>query len=160
LERAHTIPSLWYSDPEIYTAECQKVFGGTWQAIGRADQIAEPGSFCTAEIAGEPILVVRDEEGTLRAFHNVCRHRAARVIHEPSGKAGRLRCRYHGWTYDLTGRLRGTPEFEGVADFCRDEQGLVPLAVDTWGPLVWVHRGGPGLGQKAPLSLQNFLAPL
>jgi choline monooxygenase len=154
LERAHTIPSSWYFDPELYALECRAVFGDTWQAVGRLAQVAEPGTFLTADVAGEPVLVVRDEQGVLRAFHNVCRHRAAQVINEPAGKATRLRCRYHGWTYDLAGRLRGTPEFDGVADFCRAEQGLVPLTVDVWGPLVWVHEG-----PVAP-PLAEFLAPL
>src|SRR5271167_4088941 len=87
LERAHTIPSSWYHDPEIYAAECRAVFGGTWQTVGRTDQVAEPGSFLTADLAGEPILVVRDDRGYLRAFYNVCRHRAARVMEQASGKA-------------------------------------------------------------------------
>jgi choline monooxygenase len=153
LERAHTIPASWYFDPELYEAERRAVFGNTWQAVGRADQVRAPGSFFTADLAGEPLLVVRDAEGVLRAFANVCRHRAARVMTEEQGQATRLRCRYHGWTYDLAGRLRGTPEFDGVADFCREANGLVPFAVDTWGPLVWVHLGTP-----APLG--EHLAPL
>jgi len=157
LERAHTIPSAWYLDPTIYTAECRTVFVNTWQAAGRLDQLAEPGSFLTTDIAGEPIAVVRDQEGILRAFSNVCRHRAARVLEEACGKVSRLRCRYHGWTYDLAGRLRGTPEFEGVADFHREEQGLVRLAVDTWGPLVWVRQTPPG---HTPPALAEFLASL
>jgi choline monooxygenase len=153
LERARTIPASWYFDPEIYAAECRAVFGGTWQQVGRAEQVAEPGGFFTADLADEPILVVRDQAGVLRAFFNVCRHRAARVVNEPAGHLSRLRCRYHGWTYDLAGRLRGTPEFDGVADFSREDQGLVELAVATWGPLVWVGpRSGPGLA--------DFLAPL
>src|SRR5262245_26909174 len=113
LERARTIPSSWYFDPEIYGAEGRTVFGSTWQAVGRADQVCRPGSFLTAEIAGEPVLVVRDEAGELRAFANVCRHRAAPLLTAPEGQVTRLRCRYHGWTYDLAGRLRGVPEFEG-----------------------------------------------
>jgi choline monooxygenase len=155
LERARTIPGLWYFDPEIYEAERRSVFGGTWQVVGRTDQVAGPGSFLTADVAGEPVLVVRDEQGTLRAFHNVCRHRAAQVINQPQGKASRLRCRYHGWTYDLAGRLRGTPEFDGVADFRREDNGLPPLAVDVWGPLVFAH-GGPAPAQP----LAEFLDPL
>jgi choline monooxygenase len=156
LERAHTIPSSWYFDPEVYAAECRIIFGRTWQLAGRADQVAEPGSYVTADIAGEPVLVVRDGEGTLRALHNVCRHRAAQVMNEPQGKATKLRCRYHGWTYDLSGRLRGVPEFDGVKDFSRDEEGLVPLtAVDTWGPLVFVNDA------PAPVPpLAEHLAPL
>ncbi len=153
LERARTIPSAWYFDEEIYRAECRKVFGAGWQAAGRVEQVAELGSFLTTAIAGEPILVVRDERGTLRAFHNVCRHRAAQVINAPCGKASRLRCRYHGWTYDLAGKLRGTPEFDGVLDFPKEDNGLVPLAVDTWGPLVFVHAETPGQ------TLTDFLNP-
>jgi choline monooxygenase len=155
LERARTIPSAWYADPEVYAAERRVVFGGTWQAVGRVGQLAEPGSFVTADVAGEPLLVVRDAAGVLRAFFNVCRHRAATVMNAPEGKATRLRCHYHGWTYDLAGRLRGLPEFDGVADFCRDEQGLVPVAVDTWGPYAWTHQEA-----SPPVSLAEFLAPL
>lgn len=156
LERAHTIPKVWYLDPAIHAAECRTVFANSWQAVGRLDQLTEAGSFLTADIAGEPIVVVRDQEGMLRAFYNVCRHRAARVLEEACGKVSRLRCRYHGWTYDLAGRLRGTPEFEGVADFQREEQGLVGLAVDTWGPLVWV-RQAPSMATSPTLA--EFLAP-
>ena len=185
-ERARTIPAAWYFDPEIYAAERERIFGRTWLAAARADQLTKAGSFVTAEIGGEPILVLRDSKEELRAFHNVCRHRAARVMTESEGCATKLRCPYHGWTYDLEGRLRGTPEFEGVADFSREDHGLVPLGVAAWGPLVFVHellpsslypgeRGGDeGVEQSAPslptplprsggvggLSLARFLAPL
>jgi choline monooxygenase len=154
LERARSIPNTWYTDPDIYELERQSVFGGNWLMAGRLDQVATPGSFLTAEIAGEPILVVRDAEGTLRAFFNVCRHRAAPILTEPCGSVTKLRCRYHGWTYDLAGRLRGTPEFDGVAEFHKEEQGLPEVPVATWGPLVWVHLGEPAQ------TLEQFLEPL
>ncbi len=154
LERARTIPAAWYADAEVFAAERRSVFGDTWQAVGRLDQLAEPGSFVTADVAGEPVLVLRDGEGQLRAFANVCRHRAARVVPQPCGRLTKLRCPYHGWTYDLTGRLRGTPEFDGVADFRREDNGLSPLAVAAWGPLVFVH-----LGQQPP-PLTDYLSPL
>jgi choline monooxygenase len=153
LERARTIPSSWYFDPEIYALECRGIFGKSWLYAGRAELVREPGSFMTAIIAGEPIVVVRDEQGVLRAFHNVCRHRAAQVMNEPCGKASRLRCRYHGWTYDLAGRLHGTPEFAGVEEFRKEDSGLVPLAVDLCSPLVFVHAGTP------EQSLAEFLKP-
>lgn len=154
LERARTIPSCWYFDPEIYEAERRTVFSDTWLLAGRLDQVDAPGAYFTTESAGEPILVVRGDDGVLRALYNVCRHRAAKVMNEAAGKATRLRCRYHGWTYDLAGRLRGTPEFDGVADFCREAQGLKPLAVETWGPTVWVHAG------SNPPPLREHLEPL
>jgi choline monooxygenase len=153
LDRAHTIPSSWYFDPDLYELERRTVFAG-WQVAGRVDQLDGPGAYVTAETAGEPVAVVRDTAGTLRAFHNVCRHRAAPVLHEPCGRATKLRCRYHGWTYDLTGRLRGAPEFEGVADFDRGEFGLIPMTVDVWGPTVWVHDVTPHQ------ILGDYLAPL
>src|SRR5262245_13320181 len=109
LERAQTIPASWYRHPAIYELERQAVFGNTWQVAGRAALVEQPGSFFTTVVAGEPILVVRDEAGVLRGFFNVCRHRAAPVATAECGTATRLRCRYHGWTYDLAGRLRGTP---------------------------------------------------
>lgn len=154
LSRARTIPSAWYFDPGIAALENRRVFGDGWVMACRSDQVAQPGSFATLEIAGEPVLVVRGEDGVLRAFHNVCRHRAAQVINQPDGKATKLRCRYHGWTYDLAGRLRGVPEFDGVEEFCREDHGLPPLAAAQWGPLVFVHQGQP----RQPL--EEYLEPL
>jgi choline monooxygenase len=115
--------------------------------------VAAPGAFFTANIAGEPVVVVRGEDSELRAFYNVCRHRAAQVMNERCGTASRLRCRYHGWTYDLAGQLKGVPEFEGVEEFSREEQGLLPVAVQTLGPLVFVSLA------KEPTRLEEFLAP-
>lgn len=154
LERARTIPNTWYRDPAIFDLEKKAVFASTWQMVGRAEQVAAPGNFLTAEIAGEPILVVRDEKGTLRAFFNVCRHRAAPLLTEACGSVTKLRCRYHGWTYDLAGKLRGTPEFDGVQEFCKEDNGLPEIAVSTWGPTVWVHLDSPRQ------SLEESLAPL
>jgi len=79
LERAHSIPSTWYRDPRVETLERGRVFGDCWQLVARADQLVGPGDFVTVEVAGEPLLVLRDEVGELRAFFNVCRHRAACV---------------------------------------------------------------------------------
>jgi choline monooxygenase len=154
LARARTIPAAWYHDPALAEGERERVFGNTWLLAGRADQVEAPGSFFTIDLAGEPIVVVRDGEGVLRAFHNVCRHRGARVACEEQGRASRLRCRYHGWTYDLAGRLRGTPEFDGVADFAREDNGLPPVAVAVSGPFVWAHTGA------SPGPLAEWVEPL
>ena len=166
LARASTIPARWYTDPAIAALERRAVWSRSWQPVGRVAQLAEPGAYVTAEVAGEPIVVVRGADGALRAFFNVCRHHAAAVMTQPCGKADRLRCPYHGWTYDLAGRLRGVPELDGVEGFERDAMGLVPVAVDTWEGLVFVYvdpgpAGPPPLagqlgalvGQVAPLGL-------
>ena len=143
LESARTIPNTWYTCSEVAVAERRAVFGSTWQMVGRADQVASPGTYLTANVAGEPILVVRGDDNVLRAFFNVCRHRAAPILNEPCGSATKLRCRYHGWTYDLTGKLRGTPEFDGVAEFRKEDNGLVPVAVAEAARFVWVHLDTP-----------------
>jgi choline monooxygenase len=154
LERASTIPKEWYTSPELYELERDAVFARSWQMVGRCEQVARPGQYLTAEIAGEPVLVVRGEDGVLRAFFNVCRHRAARVCTDECGTATKLRCHYHGWTYDLGGNLRGVPEFDGVQDFRREDNGLPPVAAAEWGPFVWVGLTPP----REPL--EAYLSPL
>ncbi|CAN5575313.1 ring-hydroxylating oxygenase subunit alpha [soil metagenome] len=154
LTHAHTIPAAWYHDPAVADAETKVAFGATWQFVGRTEQVAKPGEYLTANIAGEPVLIVCGEDAQLRAFFNVCRHRAAPLLNEPCGQVAKLRCRYHGWTYDLAGQLRGTPEFEGVCDFTKDENGLVPVAVETWGPFVFVNLSPP------VQTLEQYLSPM
>src|SRR5262249_790255 len=132
LENAWTIPAPWYVDPRLHALERRSVFGG-WQMVGRLDQVAEPGQYFTAGVPGEPIVVGRGRDGTLRGFFNVCRHHAAVVMTEPEGHASTLRCPYHGWTYSLEGELKGTPDFDGVCNFDRGRNGLVPVRLETWG---------------------------
>ncbi len=154
LECASTIPKEWYTASEVYERERDVVFGQSWQLVGRSEQVVRPGQFLTAEIAGEPVVVVRNEAGELNAFFNVCRHRAARVCTEEWGAATKLRCHYHGWTYNLSGQLRGVPEFDGVQSFHRESNGLPPVAVAEWGPFVWVCLTPPCV------PLMEYLAPL
>jgi choline monooxygenase len=141
LARAHTLSARWYTDPELHALEHDRIFAATWQPVGRAAQVAQAGDFFTAEIAGRPVVVVRDEAGELRAFHNVCRHRAGPVA-VGCGRRKSLQCAYHGWTYKLDGALATMPEFEGVACFERAENGLRPVKVASWGPFVFVNLDG------------------
>ena len=154
LAEAFTIPAPWYVDTRIAELEKQTVFGETWQMIGRTDQVEKPGQFVTAEVAGEPIVAVTGNDGKLRAFFNVCRHHAAAVATEQCGQAQLLHCPYHGWNYGLDGSLKGMPEFDGVKNFNRDQNGLVPVKVDTWEKFVFVSLDP----QAAPL--EDFLARL
>jgi len=139
LERACTIPASWYTNTGIAVLEAEKVFRRTWQMVGRVDQVNAPGQFFTTEVAGEPIVVVCDHEGKLRAFCNVCRHHAAAVATEAQGSANIFRCPYHGWSYGLDGSLKGTPEFEGVCGFERSQNGLVPVKVAAWEHFIFVN---------------------
>ena len=145
LDRAFTIPAPWYVDPRVHELEKKAVFGG-WQVVGRLDQVREAGEYFTAEVAGEPLVVARGRDGGLRAFFNVCRHHAAAVATEEHGRAASLRCPYHGWTYSMEGELKGTPDFDGVCDFDRARNGLVPARLDTWENFVFVQlEPGPPL---------------
>jgi phenylpropionate dioxygenase-like ring-hydroxylating dioxygenase large terminal subunit len=154
LDHASTIPSPWYFDEGIAELENSAVFGKTWQAVGRADQVQKSGQFLTADIAGDPVVVVRGEDSQLRAFYNVCRHHAAAVVTEAQGCAKQFRCPYHGWTYAIDGTLKGMVEFDGVCDFERSANGLVPVHVDTWENFVFVNLD-PGAG-----SLRDFLGSI
>jgi phenylpropionate dioxygenase-like ring-hydroxylating dioxygenase large terminal subunit len=139
LSEASTIPAPWYTDERIAELEAQTVFSKTWQVIGRVDQVEKPGQFVTSTVAGEPIVAVRGNDGVLRAFYNVCRHHAAAVLTEPCGQTSILHCPYHGWNYGLDGSLKGMPEFEGVKDFERSANGLLPVQVAAWEKFVFVN---------------------
>ncbi len=147
IARAATIPARLYNDPVYLELERERVFGHTWQLVGRADQVAEHGRFFTAEIGNDSIVVLRDGD-VLRGFHNVCLHRAGPVA-QGCGKRNTLQCKYHGWTYALDGSLKHAPEMQGVELFRPDDMHLVPVQVATWGPLVFVNVDG-----KAPPLLE------
>jgi len=149
IECAQTLASRFYTDPAILEIEKEKIFRRTWQLVGTLQHacgevngmkrtIADPETFFTADLAGEPIVVVRDKQGTLRAFSNVCRHRAGPIA-QGSGCKNVLRCGYHGWTYTLDGRLIGTPDVEGVEFFDRSTMGMVPLRLETWEQFIFVN---------------------
>ncbi|HEV2644544.1 MAG TPA: aromatic ring-hydroxylating dioxygenase subunit alpha [Candidatus Elarobacter sp.] len=146
---ASTIPARLYTDPVYLELERERVFGRTWQLVGRAEQVAQTGQFFTADIAGEGIVVLRDGE-MLRGFHNVCLHRAGPVA-SGCGKRQTMQCRYHGWTYNLRGELIRAPEMEGVERFTLADMHLKPVQVAAWGPLVFAN-----LDLKAP-PLSEFL---
>lgn len=143
LAQAATLPSRWYTDPEILELEKRKVFGRAWQLVGRAEHVARPGDYFTASIADEPVIIARGEDERLRAFSNVCRHRAGPVA-AGSGNRRVLQCGYHGWSYSLDGRLLGTPEFDGVECFTKETTCLPQFRVDIWGALVFVNLDSQG----------------
>lgn len=138
LARASTLPSEWYIDPAILEQEKQKVFSRAWQLIGRVEQVKSPGDYFTTSVADEPIIVACGPDEKVRAFSNVCRHRAGPVA-EGSGRRKRFRCGYHGWTYSLEGRLLSTPEFEGVECFSKTANCLPEFQVDTWAGFIFVN---------------------
>jgi choline monooxygenase len=133
-----TLPWSWYSDPAVLGLEQERIFRHSWQYVGRQDEVAEAGSFVATRVGDVPVVLVRDEEGTLRAFLNVCRHRGSLVC-EGSGKRATLQCPYHAWTYGLDGKLVAAPRFSREGGTDADGLGLIPLQLETWGPLVFVN---------------------
>jgi choline monooxygenase len=161
LSQAATIPAAWYTDPRIAELERLNVLGKTWQLVARTSQLETPGQFISSTVAGEPVVVVRGNDGVLRAFYNVCRHHAAAVVTQPCGRASLLHCPYHGWNFGLDGSLKGMPEFEGVENFDRSQNGLIPIRVETWECFVFINLDD----HAAPLStflgrLVDRVAPL
>jgi phenylpropionate dioxygenase-like ring-hydroxylating dioxygenase large terminal subunit len=130
-----TLPYRWYTEPEILARERERLFAGAWQYAGHSGQL-EPGSYLTFRAGDVPIVVVRDRDGTLRAFVNVCRHRGAEVV-AGAGPCTTLQCHYHAWTYGLDGALRAAPRADGALD--RAALGLRGASVDRWGPFIFVH---------------------
>jgi phenylpropionate dioxygenase-like ring-hydroxylating dioxygenase large terminal subunit len=148
-----TLPWSWYSDPEVLRREQERIFRRGWQYVCPAEFVAEHGAYCAGRAGDVPVVVVRDRDGTLRAFLNVCRHRGS-VVAEGNGRRETLQCRYHAWTYDLDGTLRKAPRAEREPGLDTEGIALLPLAVETWGPLVFVN---PDAG-AAPL--EDSLAPV
>lgn len=137
LKRAETIPSAWYTDPRFHALDREAVLATTWQHVADLHQLAHPGDHVVTEVAGEPIIVVRGNDGELRAFYNVCRHRGGPLALK-DGTADMLICKYHGWTYRLDGMLRGVPHFNRVELFDKKDYGLTPLRLAVWEGLVFV----------------------
>ena len=142
-----TLPFAWYSDEAQLRRERERIFARAWQYGGRADEVAEPGSYLATDAGGVPILVTRDSAGELRAFLNVCRHRGA-VLTDDGGARSTIQCRYHAWTYGLDGSLRAAPRSEREDGFDPAEWSLLPASAGVWGPFLFVNPD-PG---AAPLE--------
>ncbi|MFN0154442.1 MAG: aromatic ring-hydroxylating oxygenase subunit alpha [Gaiella sp.] len=133
-----SLPASWYRDPAVHELERDRVFSSAWQYGGPAEWVATPGSHFPTQVGHIPLAVVRDKEGALRAFVNVCRHRGHLVVGE-RGCRETLQCPYHAWTYALDGTLRRAPRSEREPGFDPDLFSLLPASVDTWGPFVFVN---------------------
>jgi phenylpropionate dioxygenase-like ring-hydroxylating dioxygenase large terminal subunit len=138
LDDGWTLPADWYSDPRVLERERDRIFAVTWQYAGWTAQVERPGSFFTSVAGHIPCVVTRDREGELRAFVNVCRHRG-HLVAQGSGSRETLQCPYHAWTYGLDGSLRRAPRSEREPDFDASNLSLLPIAVQTWGPFVFVN---------------------
>ena len=162
---AQTLIPEAYTSEAFHALELERVFAAGWVAVGCTAQLREPGDALVVDVAGRSIIVVRNRRGELRAFYNTCRHRGTRLLDEGECRLGRfIRCPYHSWAYELLdGACIGTPLFTGseipddqrdifdtsdAVAFDKSDYGLLRVAVDSWGPLVFVNLDG----KAGPLS--------
>jgi glycine betaine catabolism A len=160
-ELMRTLPAAAYRSADRFALEVERVFHREWFAVGRAETLGGPGDFLHADVTGERILVVRGRDGALRGFHDVCRHRGSRLVlgdppaddplpPSPAGRfKGSIRCPYHAWTYGLDGALRHAPFLTESDGLRREQLGLHPVAVDTWGGFVFANLSAQGVRDLA-----------
>ena len=154
-EDARTLPARYYTDPRLFEAELDGLFGRMWFHAGRSQEIERPGRFVIRELNGRNIIVTRSAEGRVRAFHNVCRHRGTRICTDAAGQfAGSIQCPYHAWTYDLDGCLIGAPHMDEVPHFRKADYPLQPVHADEWDGHVFLNLA------VAPEPLRAQLGPL
>src|SRR3972149_292168 len=137
---ASMLPGHYYSDPQILEREFETIFAKMWICVGRAEDVPKAGAYFTRQIGRENIIVVRGEGGALRSFHNICRHRGARICQDSQGCVkGSLQCPYHAWTYGLDGRLLGAPHMNEIGSFDKSEWPLVDVGCEVWDGHVFVN---------------------
>ena len=138
VSKARHLPGYIYSSPEVYALEKEKIFMKDWLCVARAEEIENPGDFMTHDVMGDPIVITRDGDGDLNAFSNLCRHRGVEVA-QGCGNAAEFSCPYHGWLYDLKGRLTGAPYMKEAEGFDPTTCRLKPLLIDVWAGWVFVN---------------------
>jgi choline monooxygenase len=137
-QKSYTLPARYYFDPGVYAWEQDAIFGRSWCYVGHLGALKEPGCYITAKVAEQNILVIRGKDDKLRAFYNVCQHRAHELV-TGSGQAKVLTCPYHAWTYHADGRLRTARGSENLPSFDKDEFCLKPVRVEAMANFVFVN---------------------
>jgi phenylpropionate dioxygenase-like ring-hydroxylating dioxygenase large terminal subunit len=152
---AHTLPGRYFTSPEIFSEELEKIFLQRWLCVGREAQLAAPGQYFLQQVGPESIIVVRDRAGRLRAHYNVCRHRGTRICEAPGGQFSEtIQCPYHAWTYTLDGRLIGAPSADTIEDFDKADWPLHPVATATWEGFLFINLA------EDPEPFEEAYAPL
>lgn len=149
----YNLEAPFYMSPEVFEADMEVVFGRHWIYVGVEPDVPEPGDVLTVDIGSTSVAIVRDDDNEIRAFHNVCRHRGSRLVHEEKSTVGNLVCRYHSWTYDLTGALVHT-EHMG-SDFKPKCHGLKPVHVRSLAGLLFIC-----LAEQPPSDFDEMAARL
>jgi Rieske 2Fe-2S family protein len=151
---AETLPQRYFVSPEIFAKEQERIFSAQWVLVGHQSQIARAGDYLVQEVAGESLIVLRDQQGEVRGFYNVCRHRGTRLCEEEAGHSSTIQCPYHAWTYGLDGRLIGVPHMDKVPGFDKAEYSLHAVNLALWEGFLFVNLA------DAPAPLEEMFAPL
>src|SRR5438067_7973713 len=151
---AETLPQHYFVSPKIFAEELQKIFAANWVLVGHQSQLANPGDYFLTKVAGESLIVAKDQRSTIRAFYNVCRHRGSRLYEEQNGHTAAIQCSYHAWTYALDGRLIGAPHMDETPGFNKAEYPLKPARLGLWEGFIFVNLA------DCPIPLEEWFAPL
>lgn len=144
------LPSSWYRSEEIYELERRAIFSRKWMLTTHKLRLPNTGDWLRYDVAGYPFILVRDREGNINGFHNVCRHRAFPVVTEEGGTSRIFSCKYHGWSYGLNGKLAKAPGYQELEGFDKSKNGLLPVHVHVdCNGFIWVNLDG----EKSPRSL-------
>jgi Rieske 2Fe-2S family protein len=153
LSEAMTLPQRYYSDHEWFECEMEAILFDMWLCAGRTNQIPNAGDYFVRKIANASVIIVRDEQGVVRAFHNVCRHRGTLLCNETEGKfAGRVQCQYHAWTYRLDGTLVNAPHMEKVEGFREADYPLNGVAAEVWDGQIFINLSPHPIGFREHLA--------
>jgi phenylpropionate dioxygenase-like ring-hydroxylating dioxygenase large terminal subunit len=158
---AFSLPSWIYSDPDFFELEKQTIFRSSWQLVCHLSDLPKPGDYHTFDFLGESVVAVRGTDDQVRSFHNVCRHRASRLLDGPKGHCGgRITCPYHAWTYALDGRLIAVPHRETFQGLQLEAHGLVPLDQEVFMGFIFVRfaSGGPSVREMAQPYVHEMAA--
>ena len=138
VEEAESLPPWCYTSQEFYDLEVKNLFMQVWNFFGHVDQVSNPGDFITVNFVGIPLIIVRGEDGEIRAFANSCRHRGTPVA-DGSGNCRAFVCPYHGWVFQLDGTLHSCPGMEKTIGFDKVGNGLIPLRLETFGCFMFIN---------------------
>jgi len=151
---ARTLPQRYFVSPDVFALEQERIFSTQWLCAGHQTQLVKPGDYLTQEMAGESLILLRDQRGEVRGFYNVCRHRGTRLCEDKHGHFQAIQCPYHAWTYSLDGRLVGAPHMDKVDGFDKAEHSLHAVRLALWEGFIFVNLA------PSPTPLEKVFAPL
>ena len=159
---AKSLPQRYFISPEIFLEEQERIFSRQWLLVGHQNQVAKEGDYFLAQVAGESLIVIRDQKSQVRGFYNVCRHRGTRLCEARNGHLSAIQCPYHAWTYGLDGRLIGAPHMDDVPGFDKADYPLHRVNIGIWEGFIFVNLENKATGVSDPgyNSLEKWFAPL